>query len=86
MAPKNISELSEQELSQKLKTIKNNKIIDAVLVGITVGISFYSAVNNGFSFFTFFPLLLAYMFVKNSENNKLLQKEIEKELHSRNLK
>ena len=86
MTPKNLSELSEQELSQKLKAIKNNKIFDAILIGITVGISLYSAVNNGFSFFTFFPLLLAYMFIKNSENNKLLQKEIEKELHSRNLK
>lgn len=86
MTPKNLSELSEQELSQKLKAIKNNKIFDAVLIGITIGISLYSAVNNGISFFTFSPLLLAYLFIKNSENNKLLQKEIEKELHSRNLK
>lgn len=84
MNPKNLSELSEQELSQKLKTIKNNKIFDAILIGITIGISFYSAINSGFSFFTFFPLLLGYMFVKNSENNKILQKEIEKELNSRN--
>ena len=86
MTPKNLSELNDQELSQKLKTIKNNKIIDAVLIGVTIGIALYGAVNNGFSFFTFFPLFLAYMFIKNSENNKILEKEIEKELNSRNLK
>jgi hypothetical protein len=82
----NLTELSEQELFQKIKTIKNNKIIDATIIGFTIGIAVYSAVVNGLGFFTFFPLILAYIIVRNSTNNKILEKEIQKELKSRNLK
>ena len=83
MKDKNLANLSEQELMQKLKKIKSNKIIDSAFIGLTVGISIYGAVKNGLGFFTFFPLILAYMFVRNSANNKLLEKEIEQELKSR---
>jgi Na+-translocating ferredoxin:NAD+ oxidoreductase RnfD subunit len=78
--------LNEQELLQKIKTIKNNKIIDATIIGFTIGIAVYSAVKNGLGFFTFFPLILAYVIVRNSTNNRILEKEIQKELKSRNLK
>jgi Na+-translocating ferredoxin:NAD+ oxidoreductase RnfD subunit len=86
MKSENLTELSEKELLQKIKTIKNNKIIDATIIGFTIGIAVYSAVKNGLGFFTFFPLLLAYVIVRNSTNNKILEKEIQKELKSRNLK
>lgn len=84
MKSQNLKELSTEELLQKIKSLKNNAIIDAVLIGFTVGIVVYSAVKNGFGFFTFFPLLLTYVIVRNSNNNKLLEKEIRKELESRN--
>jgi hypothetical protein len=80
------TELSDQELVQKLRKIKNNIIIDAAIVGFTIGIAIYGAVNNGLEFFTFFPLILAYVIIKNSRNNKILEKEMKKELDSRNLK
>ena len=83
MKTENLADLSEQELLQKIKKLKTNKTIDAALVGFTIGIVIYSAVTNGFGFFTFFPLLLTYAIVRNSNNNKILQKEIEKELKSR---
>lgn len=86
MKPENLTELSNEELLQKIKSIKTNKIIDAVLVGFTFGIVAYSAVKNGFGFFTFFPLILTYLIVRNSANIKILEKEILKELDSRNLK
>ena len=86
MKPENLTELSDQELLQKIKKIKTTKIIDATIIGITIGIAIYSAVKNGFEFFTFFPLILAYIIVRNSTNNKILEKEIQKELKSRNLK
>jgi Na+-translocating ferredoxin:NAD+ oxidoreductase RnfD subunit len=86
MKTENLTELSEQELLQKIKTIKNNKVIDATIIGFTIGIAVYSAVKNGLGFFTFFPLILAYVIVRNSTNNKILEKEIQKELKSRNLK
>lgn len=81
-----LTELSDQELLQKIKEIKNNIIIDAAIVGFTIGIAIYGAVKNGLEFFTFFPLILAYVIIKNSKNNKILEKELQKELDSRNLK
>ncbi len=83
MKDKNLANLSEQELLQKMKKIKSNKIIDSAIIGFTVGIAIYGAIKNGLEFFTFFPLILAYMFVRNSANNKLLEKEIKEELKSR---
>ena len=86
MKAKNLTELSEQELLQKKRKIETNKIIDAAIVGITIGIAIYSTVKNGFGFFTFFPIVLAYIIVRNSTNNKILEKEIQKELESQDLK
>jgi len=85
MKPENLSELNDQELLQKLKKIKTNKIIDATIIGFTIGVAIYGAVKNGFEFFTFFPLILAYIFVRNSTNNTILEKEIQKELEIRKL-
>ena len=84
MKPEYLTDLSDQELLQKMKGLKTNKIIDATLVGITVGITLYSGVKNGWGFFTFFPLIIGYLIVRNSKNNEILEKEIQKELASRN--
>lgn len=86
MKPENFSELSDQELLQKIKSLKTNKLIDATIVGLTIGIVLYSAIKNGFGFFTFFPLIITYVVVKNSNNNKILEKELQKVADSRNLK
>ena len=81
-----LMELSDHELILKLKKIKTNKIIDATIIGITLGIAVYSAVKNGFEFSTFLPLILAYVIVRNSSTNEMLQNETQKELNSRNIK
>ena len=86
METKKLSDLNDAELLKRKKKIKNDKITIAVFIGFTVGVAIYSGVKNGVEFFTFFPLLLAYIMVRNSPNNKLLEIEIEKELDSRNLK
>ncbi|GEP51119.1 hypothetical protein FNO01nite_17910 [Flavobacterium noncentrifugens] len=86
MKPENLTALSDQELFQKIKKIKTNKTIDAALIGFTVGIVVYSAVQNGFGFFTFFPLIITYVIVRNSKNNQILENEMQRELQSRNLK
>lgn len=86
MKPENLNELSDQELLQKINKIRSNRIIDAVIIGFTIGVVIYSAVKNGFGFFTFFPLLLTYIIARNSKNSKILEKEMQKELGSRNLK
>jgi hypothetical protein len=86
MKPENLTEFSDQEILQKRKNLKTSKIIDATIIGVTIGIFFYSVVKNGFGFFTFFPLIIGYLIIKNSKNNKILEKEIQKEIISRNLK
>jgi len=86
MKHENLTELTDQELLQKIRKIKTNKIIDATIIGFTIGIAIYGAVKKGCEFFTFFPLLLAYIVIRNSTNNNILEKEIQKELNSRSLK
>lgn len=78
-----LTDLSDHELIQKKMKLRTNFIIDAAIIGFTIGIAIYGAVKNGLEFFTFFPLLLAYMIIKNSGNNKILENEIQKELDSR---
>lgn len=85
MKIENLSELSDNELQEKLKKLKSNKVMDGAMIGFTIGIVAYSAVKNGFTFFTFFPLILTVFILRNSKNNKILEKEIEKELETRKL-
>ena len=84
MKPKYLAELSEQELLQQIRDLKTNKIADATIIGVIVGIAIYSAVKNGLGFFTFFPLILGYIIIRNSRNNEIFKIEIQKELESRN--
>ena len=74
--------MSSHELLIEIKKIKTRKIVDAVIIGFSFGVMIFSAVKNGFNFFTFFPLLVVYLIVKNSKNDKILQNEIEKELEA----
>lgn len=75
------ADLTKEELIEEKKKIQYNKTVNAVLIGLCIGIAVYSAVKNGFVFFTFFPLLLTYPFIKNGKKIK----ELEEELKSRNL-
>ena len=57
----------------------------AVLIGATIGIVIYGTVFHGFGFFTFVPLVLTYIFYKNSKKNEILETEVQNELKTRNL-
>ncbi|CAM3283201.1 FUSC family protein [Flavobacterium longum] len=85
MLENELRRLTDAELLRKRKAIKNGKLVNAVIVGFTVGIFVYSAANNGFGLFTFFPLAIGYLLVRNSKHEKTLEAEIEKELKSRNI-
>jgi len=66
------NQLTDAEKLKEQKKIKNNKMVNGFLIGVFVGIAVYSAVKNGFGFFTFFPLILAYLMFHNKEKIKLL--------------
>ena len=81
MENKEFTDLTNEELLKEKKKIQYNKIVNASLIGFCVGIFIYSAAKNGFGFFTFFPLLLTYPFIKNAKKIKVLAEE----LKSRNI-
>lgn len=85
MDTKNLSEISNEELLKKVKEANKGKIINAFIIGVTVGIFVYSVIRNGFGIFTFFPLAIGYLVYKNSLTSKILETELQKEMKSRNL-
>ncbi|WP_261511616.1 hypothetical protein [Chryseobacterium paludis] len=85
MKPENLTALSNEELLKKLKNLKTDKLINATIIGVTIGIVVYSAVKNGFGFFTFFTLVAAILIARSFASNTILEKEVQKEIASRNL-
>ena len=82
MKQKELSELTDLELLDEAKKTKSTPIINAVFIGIMIGIVIYSIVKNSFGFFTLIPLFIAYKLFDNSKRNKAW----EKLLKERNLK
>ncbi|TDQ11829.1 FUSC family protein [Pedobacter metabolipauper] len=82
MEQKELSELTDQELLDEAKKIKSTSIINAVLIGMLIGIVIYSIAKNSLGFFGLIPLFFAYKLFNNSKDNK----ELEKLLKERNLK
>jgi len=82
MIEKELAELTDQELLAEAKKIKSGNIIDAVIVGVLIGIAVYSTIKNGFGVFTFLPLIYGPILAKNKAKNK----GVEDILKERNLK
>lgn len=82
MNQKELSELTDQELLQEAKKMKSATLINAILIGVAIGIVIYSFLKNGFGFFALIPLAFAFKMFNNSKDNKAL----EQILKERNLK
>lgn len=74
MGIKEKSELTDQELLIESRKIKSNKVINAFLIGLMIGITIYSIVENGFGFFTLIPLFIAYKLFNKPKNNDAMEK------------
>ncbi len=74
MKQKELSELTDLELLDEAKKTKSTPIINAVFIGIMIGIVIYSIVKNSFGFFTLIPLFIAYKLFDNSKRNKASEK------------
>jgi riboflavin transporter FmnP len=85
MTEKELSELNDQELLAKRKKIKSSTTMNNLIIGVLLGTMCYSTVKNGFGFFTFFPLVLIFIIIKNSKVNKELGTKVEEIVKSRNL-
>lgn len=83
MNKQELSALTDQELLQAAKKMKQTTIMNAVLIGFLVGIVAYSVVKNSWGFLTLIPLFLAYKLINKSKYDN---GELENLLKERNLK
>ncbi|PUV26177.1 MULTISPECIES: FUSC family protein [Sphingobacterium] len=82
MKDRELNELTDQELLERKKQQKSNKLINAVLVGFCAGVLIYGIVNKGITIFTFLLLVMgAWAFMRWKKNDEALDDE----LKSRNL-
>ena len=75
MEKEEFADSTNEELLKEKKKIQHNKIANATLIGVCIGIFVFSAIKNGFVFFAFVPLLLTYPFIKNAKKIKVLEEE-----------
>lgn len=73
--------LNDSELMKEYKSAKSLYIMNAVIMGVLVGISIYGAVKKGISIITFLPIVYMFISKKSAERFTALKKEVE----SRNL-
>jgi len=74
MTQEELSKLTDQELLDEAKKMKSASIINAVLIGIMIGIVIYSIVKNSVGFFTLIPLFFVYKIFNGSKNYDALKK------------
>ena len=72
MNQEELSELTDEELLEEAKKMKSNAIMNAILIGVVIGIAIYSTAKNGISFFSLFILYFAYRAYSNWKSNKNL--------------
>lgn len=62
---KKYGEFSQEELAAEAKKFKKTNVFDAFAIGLLIGISIYSMVNNGFGILVFLPLVYFPIATKN---------------------
>jgi hypothetical protein len=78
------SQFTDQELLDEAKKMKSFSITNALLIGLLVGIIFYSFVKNSWGMLTLIPLYFIYKMVNDPKNKK--SKELQSILKERNIK
>ncbi len=73
MIQKEHSELTDTEPLAEAKKKKSTAKINALLIGVLIGIIIYSAVNNSIGFLTLIPLFFIYKLVNQSKGDKDLK-------------
>jgi hypothetical protein len=84
MTNKDLSELTDQELLDEAKKMRSFSITNALIIGVLVGIIFYSIVKNSWGMLTLIPLYFIYKMINDPKNKR--SKDLEALLKVRNLK
>ncbi len=82
MEKKELLKLSDEELLQKAKKLKSFSFVNALLIGVCIGIIIWSVVVSSWGFLTLIPLFFIYKMVNNSKKYK----DLEEVLKEKNLK
>ena len=83
MNAQKLSDLTDHELLQEAKKVQSTSILNAVLIGVLIGVVIYSFMKNSLGFLTLIPLFFAYKLINKPTQNR---KELEALLRERNLK
>jgi ABC-type phosphate transport system permease subunit len=84
MTNKDLSELTDQELLDEAKKMRSFSITNALIIGVLVGIIFYSIVKKSWGMLTLIPLYFIYKMINDPKNKR--SKDLEELLKVRNLK
>jgi hypothetical protein len=84
MTNKDLSELTDQELLDEAKKMRSFSITNALIIGILVGVIFYSIVKNSWGMLTLIPLYFVYKMINDPKNKR--SKDLEELIKGRNLK
>lgn len=84
MTNKDLSELTDQELLDEAKKMRSFSITNALIIGILVGVIFYSIVKNSWGILTLIPLYFVYKMINDPKNKR--SKDLEELIKGRNLK
>jgi hypothetical protein len=84
MTNKDLSELTDQELLDEAKKMRSFSITNALIIGILIGIIFYSIVKNSWGMLTLIPLYFVYKMINDPKNKR--SKDLEELIKGRNLK
>ena len=84
MNHEDLSALTDQELLDEAKKLKSFSIANALIIGVLLGIVFYSFAKNRWGIVTLIPLYFVYKMVNDPKNNRV--KAVEKLLKERNVK
>ncbi len=76
MTEQELKELTDEALIQKEKKAKTYALINAVMIGVFVGVAIFSTYKKGMGFFTFFPLFFVFILLKSKQDHKILEKEL----------
>lgn len=67
-----IFEQSTDDLNRKIKQLKTERTINAVLVGFTAGIFAFSIIKGGLGFGSFLALVVAYFFYQKRQQEQYI--------------
>ena len=84
MEQKEYIQMTDEELLNEAKKMKSFSFTNAFLIGLLVGVIFYSVVKNSWGILTLIPLYFLYKLANDPKNKKV--KELQSLFKERNLK